>query len=307
MSVYKKDNKDDLEEIIDEQCKRMLELRIVTELIKSKHNIKDELQTIHQKMLQKSNDVENLRKDLDRIKAQNVYLKELCSLTAALDKKIVDEEAYVPSELLQAYQDVNKKSHLSAVKSSSQKAQTIFFPARSDSNVNSAHLAHQLIELKTPSYYNSNVAKQSMVKDCKRTLFQSESDMEVCPTIPLITIEEFNKLPKYMIGRQTLETINSLINTINQTLIAKYTILSLGKAGAQKKGEINLYLQYKKQEFDIEEQKGYLYFFTAEDYYRQTKTKIDKTKLNLITALRHCKRLREYRIKNELRYVIMSN
>lgn len=49
---------------------------------------------------------------------------------------------------------------------------------------------------------------------------------------------------------------------------------------------------------------GYLYFFTAEDYYRQTKTKLDKTKLNLITALRHCKRLRECRIKNELRYVI---
>lgn len=268
------------------------------------------------------------------------------SLTEALDKRILYQEANVPSELIQGYQNAS----MSAVQSSSPEAisQTTFCSTTSDCNVNSTHLVHQLIELKTPSYYNSKTEKQSMVKDCKRTLFQSETDTEVCPTIPLITVEEFNKVPKYIIGRQTLETINALINTINQTLIAKYTILSLGKAGAQKKGEINQYLHYKKQEFDIQEQNGnflaltifsnrflvielhnintcvynvnymcvfyintifisggYLYFFTAEDYYRQTKTKIDKTKLNLITALRHCKRLREYRIKNELRYVIM--
>ncbi|EZA60153.1 Spindle and kinetochore-associated protein [Ooceraea biroi] len=152
---------------------------------------------------------------------------------------------------------------------------------------------------KTPGSVYSNTEKRETIKDCKRTLF-NEPNNQICHTIPLITVEEFNKLPKYIIGRQTLDTINSLISAINQMLIAKYTILSLGKAAAQKKGEINLYLQYKKQELCVQEKNEYLYFFTAEDYYAQTKTKLDKTKLNLITALRHCKRLREYKIKNVL-------
>lgn len=100
-------------------------------------------------------------------------------------------------------------------------------------------------------YDNVDIGKQ--VKDCKRTLF---NEPEVCPTIPFITVEEFNKVPEYIIGRQSLETINNLVNAINQTLIAKYTILSLGKAAAQKKGKINLYLQYKKQECDVRDENG---------------------------------------------------
>lgn len=64
------------------------------------------------------------------------------------------------------------------------------------------------------------------------------------------------------------------------------------------------YIEYYVNYTDITLVAGYLYFFIAEDYYRQTKTKLDKTKLNLITALRHCKRLRECRIKNELRYIV---
>lgn len=50
----------------------------------------------------------------------------------------------------------------------------------------------------------------------------------------------------------------------------------------------------------------YIYFFTGEDYEKQMKSKLNKIKLNLITVLRHCKRLREHRIKNDLRYVILT-
>lgn len=97
------------------------------------------------------------------------------------------------------------------------------------------------------------IEKQGMIKDCKRTLF---NEPEISPIIFPITTEEFSKVPKYIIGRQPLETINNLISAINQTLIAKYTILSMGKAAAQKKGEINLYLHYRKQEFDVHEENG---------------------------------------------------
>ncbi|KAL6264568.1 hypothetical protein P5V15_004670 [Pogonomyrmex californicus] len=274
---------DNLEEIIDNQVKRLQELDEATLLIKGKQNIKDELQRMHEEMLQLSYSVEKMKKLLKRMNEQNFHLKETLVLIETLDKRILHQEENVPPELIQSYQN-----------------SIILIPNTSESTVNSIHqLTTQSIS--SNIHNTSKIEKQDVMKDCKRTLF---NEPEVCPTIPFITTEEFNKVPKYIIGRQTLDTINNLIGAINQTLIAKYTILSLGKVAAQKKGEINLYLHYKKQEFDIREENGYLYFFTAEDYYRQTKTKIDKTKLNLITALRHCKRLRECRIKNELRYII---
>lgn len=285
----KHDNKINLEEIIDRRHKRLHELNTATVLITSKHKIKDELQGMRNKVIEISTGIENMRKILERIKKQNAYAKELSSLLEVLNKRISHQKENVPPELIQGYQNADKQGRQTSISPVPQSA------------VNSAH---KLIEQNIcANKYNENIIEQETMKDCKRTLF---NEPEVCPTISFISAEEFNKVPKYMIGRHTLETINSLINDMNNTLITKYSILSLGKAAAQKRGEINLYLQYKKQEFDSKGEKGCLYFFTAEDYYRQTKTKLDKTKLNLITALRHCKRLRECRIKNELRYVIIN-
>ncbi|XP_029158251.1 spindle and kinetochore-associated protein 1-like [Nylanderia fulva] len=275
-------NKINLEEIVDRQHKKLHELNMATVLIKSKHNIKDELQGIHNKVLEMSSGVENMRKILERIKKQNTFSKELLSLLETLNKRISHQKENVPPELIQGYQNVEQGCT---------SLQTQISPPIPENAINSTQ---KLIEQKISFNKHNKDIEQETIKDCKRTLF---NEPEVCPTISFISAEEFNKVPKYMIGRHSLETINSLIHDMNNTLITKYTILSLGKAAAQKRGEINLYLQYKKQEFDIKEEKGYLYFFTAEDYYWQTKTKLDRTKLNLITALRHCKRLRECRIK----------
>ncbi|XP_018306096.1 spindle and kinetochore-associated protein 1 [Mycetomoellerius zeteki] len=282
-----KQNEDNLEEIIDKQTTRLQELDMATVLIKSKQNIKGKLQEAHEEVKQISGGISEAKKMLRKMHEQNSRLKEIFTLVETLDKRILHQEENIPPELIQGYQDATSYSPLSE------------YPIN----------PIQRSTRKTPNSVRkaTTFEKEETIKDCKRTLF---NEPEVCSTIRLITAEEFNTVPKYIIGRQTvnsLETINHFINAINQTLIAKYTLLSLGKAAAQKKGDINLYLHYKKQEFDIRDEDGYLYFFTAEDYYRQTKTKIDKTKLNLLTALRHCKRLRECRIKNELRYVITSH
>ncbi|KAM0728665.1 SKA complex subunit 1 [Formica fusca] len=291
----KQDNKDNLEEVIDKQYKRVHQLNAATTLIKSKHNIKDELQEIHNKVLQVSYGIDNMRTILKRMKEQNIHSRKLLSLIESSNKRILHQKENVPLELIQGYQNADKQKNV----------QTQITSATAESAMNSTHklMGQQLSANNISAIYDSDIIEQEIIKDCKRTLF---NEPKVCPTILFISPEEFNKVPKYIIGRQTLETINNLISDINNTLITKYTILSLGKAAAQKRGEINLYLQYKKQEYNIKEEKGYLYFFTAEDYYRQTKKKIDKTKLNLITALRHCKRLRECRTKNELRYVIIN-
>lgn len=164
-------------------------------------------------------------------------VKEILSLVESLDKRILHQEENVPPELIQSYQNA-----------------TVLSPML-ECTVNSTHqlTAQVMPDSSRSTCSTKNIEKQEMVKDCKRMLF---NEPEVCPTISFITVEEFIKVPKYIIGRQTMETINNFISAINQTLIAKYTILSMGKAGAQKKGEINLYLHYKKQEFDIREENG---------------------------------------------------
>lgn len=105
---------------------------------------------------------------------------------------------------------------------------------------------------------NKNVEKEKTpIKDCKKILF---NELEVCPMISLISENEFNKVPKYIIGRQSLETVNDFINTINHILKTKYTFLSLGKAHARKQGDLNLYLHYKKQELDLCNDSGKIFF-----------------------------------------------
>lgn len=94
---------------------------------------------------------------------------------------------------------------------------------------------------------------QISIKDCKKSLFK---EVDAYPLISPVTQEEFTKIPKYIIGRQTLSIINGLITSINQILKAKYTLLSLGKNGARKKGDLDLYLEYKKQQTSVEEGEG---------------------------------------------------
>ncbi|CAG5106038.1 Similar to SKA1: Spindle and kinetochore-associated protein 1 (Bos taurus) [Cotesia congregata] len=141
-------------------------------------------------------------------------------------------------------------------------------------------------------------------KDCKKTLFKDNEDSY---QIELVNTIEFSKIPKYMIGRHTLTHINDFITTINQIIKSKYSLLSLGKIGARKKGELDLYLHFKKEETDVYPNKERKYFFTGEDYYRETKTKLDKMKLNNLTILRHCKRIKEVRIGKVVIYELITN
>lgn len=146
-------------------------------------------------------------------------------------------EKNVPPELIQSYKNADKQINNQ--------------PVTSSNNLEySVTSTRKLIQGRTPGTVqrNINIEKHEIMKDCKRTLFK---EPDVCPTLSFLTVNEFNNVPKYIIGRQSLDAINNLINGINQTLIAKYAILSLGKSAAQKKGEIDLYLHYRKQEFDI--------------------------------------------------------
>ena len=90
------------------------------------------------------------------------------------------------------------------------------------------------------------------IKSCKKVLF---NDPEIPSVLP-VTSAEFNKIPKYIIGRYTLDALNSLALSINQVIKSKYSIIALGKNGARKKGELDLYLHYKKEQMSLGSDEG---------------------------------------------------
>lgn len=108
---------------------------------------------------------------------------------------------------------------------------------------------------------NVDLPEEVVHSDCKKNLFGVEQDY-----VKAITPAEFAKIPKYMIGRQTLDNLNHLVELINQILNAKYGVLALGKNGAKKKGQLDLYLEHRKQQTNLVNGDGkiiiffYLYF-----------------------------------------------
>ncbi|XP_076232161.1 SKA complex subunit 1 isoform X2 [Calliopsis andreniformis] len=241
-----------------------------------KNVMREEFLKMHMEVSCMHNNIEAMKTWLQNMKEQNNRCRELLSLMKSLNERIIHMEKNVAPELIHAYQENNKN-----ILHDSPKEKSII---KSEPRIKTEKHGTPMI-------------------DCKKILFD---EPEVYPIIPLLTEDEFSTVPKYIIGRQSLDTVNNLISAINQVLKAKYMFLSLGKAHARKQGNLNLYLHYKKQELDICSVDEYIYFFTAEDYERETKSKLNKIKLNLLTVLRHCKRLREYRVKNDVRYVVLT-
>ncbi|XP_078044315.1 SKA complex subunit 1 isoform X2 [Augochlora pura] len=252
-----------------------------------KHEMKDELLEMYEQISDISNNIDGLRKQLYKMSDQNKECQELLLLIKSLDDKIVHMEQNVPPKLI--YDFHHSENELNHVLK-----EILSVPYDEEISVNN----------KSDTDRDTEKQKENRIKDCKKILF-NEPNVPMYPRITLINKNEFDSIPKYIIGRQSLETLNSLVESINQVLKAKYTLLSMGKAQVRKQGNMNLYLHYKKQDLDICKANEIVYFFTNEDYETHTKMKLNKIKLNLITVLRHCKRLREYRVKNDLRYIVV--
>ncbi|XP_053982896.1 spindle and kinetochore-associated protein 1-like [Hylaeus volcanicus] len=263
------------EEILERQCDKLRDLQTATIFIKSKDAIKEELFHMRAEVLQMSDGIIALRKMLNEAREQNDQCKELLLLMKVLHDKNMHIERNIPSQLISDYQI----------------------------KANSLNIIHKEDFPRISELHTDRNQYESPIIDCKKALF---NEAEVYPVVPLITQDEFSGIPKYIIGRQSIDTVNNLIDCINRILKKKYTLLSLGKAHARKQGELSLYLHYKKQELSVCSENECVYFFTKEDYEKETKSKLNKIKLNLITVLRHCRRLREHRIRNELQYVIIT-
>ncbi|XP_076378019.1 SKA complex subunit 1 [Megalopta genalis] len=275
-----------IDEILKQLCDKLQYLESATMLHKIKHEIKDELLEMYEQISDISDDIDVLRKQLHKISEQNKECQELLLLIQNLDDKIVHMEQNVPPTLIHDFHhSENELNHVLK-------------------EILALHYDEEIsVDNKSDTDTDTKKQTEARIKDCKKILFD---EPVVYPRIDLITKNEFDSIPKYIIGRQSLETLNNLVDAINQVLKAKYTLLSMGKAQVRKQGNMNLYLHYKEQDLDICNGNDYVYFFTKEDYETHMKVKLNKIKLNLITVLRHCKRLREYRVKNDLRYIVVT-
>ncbi|XP_035735932.1 spindle and kinetochore-associated protein 1-like [Vespa mandarinia] len=278
-----------IENLIESQCEILDRLQMETTFIKSRNNLKEILVFVRDSILDISSGICILRKYLDQLKENNDSSKKMILLYQNLNEKIIDMYKNVPEELLTAYANNNKSESMQSINDAC--SVTI------SSHASTANKNKQ----ENVDFNDMGDVKKSAIKDCKKALFNEPE----YPKISLIKEEEFDQLPKYMIGRQSLQMINGLINSINLVLKAKYTLLSAGKIVARKKGELDLYLYYRKQDI-ICEGNECKYFFTAEDYERYIKVKLDRLALKLMMALRHCKRIREYRLKKELYYIVLN-
>lgn len=270
-----------LDDLLEDQSVKLDLLTMATTFLQNQKDITSNLVDMHLEVTHLKKNLDIMRKDLEKLKQQNVFCHEMLIMLHALKQRIAYMQDNVPPKLVQDYVH-------------SEKCESTRAPMQ-------RQLTGQPSDVIDETYEEN---KENKVKDCKKVLFTKS---ELYPSIDLLTREEFSKIPKYIIGRQPLEAINGLLSTINQILKAKYTLLSLGKNGARKKGELELYLNYRKQQTTVTEKEGQTYFFMAEDYERQTKSKLDKTKLNLITALRYCKRLRQIGTAKRIRYVMITD
>ncbi|XP_058809983.1 spindle and kinetochore-associated protein 1-like [Phymastichus coffea] len=272
-----------LEDLLIQQTQKLQDLGNATTLIQSKSFIQDELVTAFQDVNNISSGIKDLKKSIQTMKTNNERCKELLTILLALDQQIKHMENNIPLTI-QEYVNSEMPIHTD------------------ESKLASDYLNNTLINntINNGNTTSSNHMTEGM-KNCKKILFNEPDIPSILPVIE----DEFSKIPKYIIGRYTLEALNNLISSINQIIKSKYSIINLGKNGARKKGELDVYLHYKKEQMSLGTGEENTYFFTSEDYEKYVKTKLDKTKLNLIIALRHCKRLREIRTAKTVNYALI--
>ena len=113
----------------------------------------------------------------------------------------------------------------------------------------------------------------------------------VVKNISFLTVDEFNKIPKYMKGRLSYELLSQAVKEFNDCVNMKYDFLS--------KDVNELTLNEKKKRAQLKSQmKPELKknnFVTADDLKEYTMFKTDSSRKSVFTVLRHFQRIKENR------------
>ena len=115
-------------------------------------------------------------------------------------------------------------------------------------------------------------------------------------------MEDFEKVPKYMKGRLTYDSLSQAVEEFNLSLRGKYEFLgkSLNELSLKEKKKRNILKSQDKPELRGK------YFLTTEELKDFTMYKTENSKKAVITVLRHFQRIRENRGPGSLiRYVVV--
>ncbi|KAL7298578.1 hypothetical protein TKK_0008350 [Trichogramma kaykai] len=286
-----------LENLLTVQTQKLQDLETATDLIQSKSFIQEELVTAYGEVCSIARDIQDLKEDVKIMRVDNDRCKDLLNMLKSLDNQIRHMEQNIPLKI-QEYVKSEIPTNNNTDDNSSK-------PKEKNGNASFNNTTFNNATFNGSDAQNANntinTTATTAIKNCKKTLF---NEPEI-PQMISITPSEFSKLPKYIIGRHTIDTLNSLVSSINQIIKSKYSLIALGKNGSRKKGELDLYLHYKKEQMNLGPDEENTYFFTAEDYEKYIKARLDKTKLNLLIALRHCKKLREIRTTKTVNYALI--
>ncbi|XP_063036624.1 spindle and kinetochore-associated protein 1 [Melospiza melodia melodia] len=116
----------------------------------------------------------------------------------------------------------------------------------------------------------------------------------------LITKEEFESVPAYLKGRIKHDEVNAVVQEINKAVLGKYKILyqPLKSMSAPVRSLYHRFLEGETK--DTKE----LFFIVEDDIKMFAQLKLNKRFYNILSILRHCKRVREIRGSGFIRYVI---
>ncbi|KAM6990968.1 SKA complex subunit 1 [Passerculus sandwichensis] len=116
----------------------------------------------------------------------------------------------------------------------------------------------------------------------------------------LITKEEFESVPAYLKGRIKHDEINAVVQEINKAVLGKYKILDqpVKSMSAPVRSLYHKFLEGETK--DTKE----LFFVVEDDIKMFAQLKLDKRFYNILSILRHCRRVREIRGSGLIRYII---
>ncbi|KAH7642488.1 uncharacterized protein LOC124492593 [Dermatophagoides farinae] len=112
------------------------------------------------------------------------------------------------------------------------------------------------------------------------------------PMMEHLTQAEYNSIPKYMLSRLTLSTLNESVDAFNHSIMCKYMFIRKFDLHSTKETEYKRYQEYKSHE--NADTKG-IYFVTINDIKELSSMKNDSTLRKVLICLRHCKRIKEIR------------
>jgi len=141
---------------------------------------------------------------------------------------------------------------------------------------------------------DSQQTRQSQPKEGKSAQTVAIEKRAECgvPKLRYISLDDFNRVPKYMKGRLSYDGINQAINDFNSAVQTRYDFLSKGFQAYSSMAQKKRYKEMKSQE--TRETRG-VFFVVAEDLKSYDSLKSEASRRTLFTIFRHLKLIFESR------------